>query len=119
MLLTKTSFRHYFTLPEGKSIDDFAFSLSKSDDEEIPLTPVKKGSGYYVEISGIPAAEISKKQLVLVKDANGNVVNTWNASVLSYAYAALNANMSEALNNAVKALVLYYVASSNYFYSQP
>ena len=119
VLLTKTSFRHYFTLPEGKSIDDFAFSLSKSDDEEIPLTPVKKGSGYYVEISGIPAAEISKKQLVLVKDANGNVVNTWNASVLSYAYAALNANMSEALNNAVKALVLYYVASSNYFYSQP
>ena len=118
VLLTKTSFRHYFTLPEGKSIDDFTFTLY-NDGNGIPLTPVKKGSGYYVEITDIPAAEISKKQLVVVKTNYGEIVNTWNASVLSYAYAALNANISEALNNAVKALVLYYVASSNYFYSQP
>ncbi len=118
VLRTKTAIRHYFTLPEGKTIDNYTFALGEGDNAEF-LTPVLKGRYYYVEISDIPSAELGDETKVTVTvNTGGNavggvvggsnsgsvengyntgivpvsptVVSIWRYSALSYAYLVLS-----------------------------
>ena len=120
VLRTKTAIRHYFTLPGGKTIDDYTFVLGEGDNAEY-LTPVLKGSYYYVEISDIPSAELGDETTVTVLNGEGTAVSTWRYSALSYAYLVLSSyenggtSVSAQLADAVKALVLYYYAAQAYF----
>ncbi|MBQ6267623.1 MAG: InlB B-repeat-containing protein [Clostridia bacterium] len=123
VLRTETAIRHYFTLPAGATLDDYTFLLGESENATA-LTPQVSGSFCYVEIPNIPSAELGAARTVTVLDGDGNAVNTWIYSALSYAqkvltkYEANDPSVSEDLANACKALTLYYQAADAYFAQQ-
>ncbi len=124
VLRTKTAIRHYFTLPEGKTIDNYTFALGEGESAEY-LTPVLKGRYYYVEIPDIPSAELGDETTVTVLNGEDTAVSTWRYSALSYAYLVLGiyenggTDVSAELADAVKALVLYYYSAAEYFRTHP
>ena len=59
VLRTETAIRHYFLLPEGKTVDDFYFYCWDPDNDRIDLTPVENGAYYYVEVPNIESANLS------------------------------------------------------------
>ncbi|MBR4727597.1 MAG: hypothetical protein IK080_06870 [Clostridia bacterium] len=70
VLRTETAIKHYFTLPEGRNIDDYAFLLGEGDDA-VELTPQVNGSFFFVEIPDIPSAELGDALTVNVIDMSG------------------------------------------------
>ena len=124
VMRTETAIKHYFTLPAGKTLDDYTILLGEGD-TAVELTPKANGSYYYVEIPDIPSAELGDALTVRVLDGDGSTVNVWRYSALSYVFRALmnyEANdpaVSDALANAVKALTLYYQAADAYFSRNP
>ncbi len=121
VLLSKTSLRYYFTVPKGRSIDEFAFRYyAEGSEEKITVDPVQKGSLWYVEIAGIESDNLDKTYFVEVTDADGNdVCNRWGYSALAYAYTALYLYETEQYNVRLalicKALYLYNVYADAYF----
>ena len=119
VLRTKTAIRHYFTLPEGRTIDDYTFVLGEGENA-VELKPVAKGSLYFIEISNVGSGDLGKAYTVTVYES-GTVVNTWTYSALSYVYQVLalyeagDSSFTEELANTVKALALYYQAADAYF----
>ena len=71
VLRTETAIRHYFTLPAGKTIDEYTFLLGEGDDA-VALTPKANGNYYYVEIPNIPSAKLGDPQTVTaIKNTSG------------------------------------------------
>ena len=124
VLRTKTAIRHYFELPEGKSIDDYTFVLGEGEDTVI-LTPGKADGKYYIEISGIPSAELGKEFTLTVLNSENSAVCSRRYSAMSYAYTTLSMfeagsdSVSAELADTVKALVIYYGAAEEYFRTHP
>ena len=124
VLLTKTSIRYYFTLPEGKSIDDYIFRAygDKYGETGVQLTPVEKNGKWYVELTDIASPNLTTTYTVRVYDGSlSNNVNTWSGCALSYAYQVLTApegTFSDALINVCKALCNYSKYAELYFGSQ-
>ena len=120
MLLSTTSLRVYFSLRSGQSLDDFTFTTYIGDDE-VTLNPVKKGKNYYVEIPGIKSDCLADSYYIAVTNGEGEEVNSWTLSALSYSYQVLE--LSEAgdeyatdeLVNTAKALAVYYLEADEYF----
>ncbi|MBR4728254.1 MAG: InlB B-repeat-containing protein [Clostridia bacterium] len=123
LLLTETSIMHYFSLSSGQSIEDFTFLLGEGANA-VELTPVINGAYYCVEVRNIASGRLGNPYKVTVLDGDGNIVNCWNFSAMSYSYNVLTkyeANdpaVSVNLANLAKALVDYYRAADAYF-SQP
>ena len=116
ILQTTTAIRHYFSLPANTTIDDFTFTLG-SGSTAVTLTPIPSGSYYYVEIPNIASGNLGVPYTVTVTDEDGNAVNTWIYSALSYAYRALTSDtVTTQTVNAAKALVLYSQAADAYFH---
>ena len=120
VLRTEAAIRHYFTLPAGAALNDYTFLLGAGA-QAMELTPTANGGSYYVEVPDIASALLGTAYTVTVLDSDGNVVNTWAYSAMSYVYKALtkyeanDPSVSDALANATKALTLYYQASEAYF----
>ena len=114
VLQTTTAIRHYFTVPAGKTVDDFTFLCGG-----VILTPVANGSLYYVELSNIQSGNLGKTYTVEIFDGSGDTpVNVWSYSALSYAYKALNnPDTAPALANAAKALAVYSQRADAYFHA--
>ena len=114
VLQTTTAIRHYFTVPAGKTVDDFTFLCGG-----VILTPTANGSLYYVELPNIQSGNLGKTYTVEIFDGSGDTpVNVWSYSALSYAYKALNnPDTASTLANAVKALVVYYQRADAYFHA--
>ena len=120
VLRTETAVRHYFSLPEDKTINDFSFRITGN--KKIHPFPMEKSDGlYFVEIPNIPSAKLGAMQKLEVWDIYGETVNSWNYSPMSYVYAALKkyeANdpaVSDELADVTRALALYYRAADAYF----
>ncbi|MBR6360208.1 MAG: hypothetical protein IKS04_00300, partial [Clostridia bacterium] len=120
VLRTETAVRHYFSLPDGKTINDFSFRLTGNN--KIYPFPIEKSDGiYFVEIPNIPSAKLGAMQKLEVWDIYGETLNSWNYSPMSYVYAALKkyeANdpaVSDELADVTRALALYYRAADAYF----
>jgi hypothetical protein len=116
VLRSKTAIRYYFTLPEGADTGDYTFKSVAPDDSETQLTPVKKGSMYYVEISDIPSALLGQMYIVQVY-AGEELVNFFAGCALTYAYRVISApeGMSEALVTLCRALAYYEDCAYRYF----
>ena len=120
VMRTETTIKHYFTLPAGKTLDDYTFLLGEGD-TAVELTPQISGNYICVEIPDIGSGNLGTAYTVTVLDGNGSAVNTWTYSAMSYAYKALtkyeanDPSVSDALANAVKALTFYYQAADAYF----
>ncbi len=117
VLRTETAIKYYFSIPKGKSIDDYSFSLLIPGGEK-QLTPEKSGKYYYVEISNIESANLDTEYTVAVRNSDGDTVNVWTGSALTYAYKVMNAesgSVSDELINVCKALYLYNVYANAYF----
>jgi hypothetical protein len=125
VLLTETSFRLYFSVEEGHSIDEYTFSsLSFSGENVIDtdLVPVERNGMYYVEISGLPAPEIINQRTITVAK-NGDTVKTIDYCPLNYVYTVMDlcekGEMDDpGLEMLCKALLAYGFFSYNYFSSQ-
>lgn len=119
VLRTKTAIRFYFTLPKGNNIEDYSFTAAGPGlgDDGAALTPVQKGSRWYVEISDIPSAELGTNYTVSVYKGE-NAVNTWTGSAFSYVNQVLGApegTFGSALINVCKALYNYGKYAAVYF----
>lgn len=123
VLRTETAIKHYFTLPAGKTIGNFTFMLGEGD-TAVTLTPKTSGNLFFAEIPNVGSGDLGKAYTVTVLDGNGNAVNAWTYSALSYVYKALTkaqANdpaVSAELANVSKALTLYSQAADAYFHPQ-
>ena len=80
------------------------------------MTPVKKGSYYYVEISNIAAKNLDKSFHLEVSSKTNGVVLSLDYSAMSYVCKVLNSdNATETLKDLLKALYLYNQAANEYF----
>ncbi|MBR0112445.1 MAG: hypothetical protein IJM02_01740, partial [Clostridia bacterium] len=118
VLRTKTALRIYFGLPEGKSIDDYTFTVYCPDTgTSLDLNPVRKGYLWYIEISDIASAELDNYYNITVDDENGDPANLWNVSALSYVCQVHERadDFSEELFNTCMALTKYNEYAKMYF----
>lgn len=113
LLYSETTLRFYFEKEEGKAIEDFTFAVNGEE-----VSPVQKGSYWYVDVSGVNAKNLDKPHTVVVSTAEGTVL-TIEASGLSYAYKALAYRSTKAaLKDLAKGLYLYNQAAAAYFAGQ-
>lgn len=118
VLLTETSFRLYFSVEEGHSIDEYTFSYSGENIPDTDLVPVERNGMYYVEISGLPAPEIGNQYTISVKK-NGDTVKTINYCPLNYVYTVLDRCEKGEMYDPVLELLcgaIYFYASYSYAY---
>ena len=109
LLEENTTIRHYFTVTG--SISQFTFKVDGKT-----VTPVKKGSYYYVEISNIAAKDLDKSFHLEVSSKTNGVVISLDYSAMSYVCKVLNSdNATETLKDLLKALYLYNQAANEYF----
>ncbi len=111
LLESNTTLRHYFKLEEGASIEDYTFTV----DGTTPLTPVQKGSYYYVDVENILAHKLGEMRVVTVSDGVQSAKFVYGP--LSYVKKVIEDNLSfeRPLALLVKALYNYYVESRDYF----
>ena len=109
LLKDETRLRHYFTI-KGVDVSQLTFTVDGKT-----VQPVKKGSYYYVEISGIVAKDLDKSFHVEVVSKTGGTVVSLDASVLSYAHKVLSSGQTGDLAELVKALARYSFAAEEYF----
>ena len=108
LLQENTVIRHYFTVTG--SISQYTF---KVDGKKV--TPVKKGSYYYIEIKDVAAKDLDKSFHVEVSTKTEGVIVTLDYSAMSYIYKQLATGESGTLIDLMKALVLYNQAADAYF----
>ena len=113
-LRSETTLRVYFTVADGTE-----FTVL---DGTTPLTAVKDGDRYYVDIENIAAQHLEEKHQITVKDSNSNTLATASVSALSYCHMVLTAAkttagdaISDELKELAKALYLYNQAANAYF----
>ena len=127
MLKSETAIRHYFKCTSSRPVSYFRFALKNADNTWADLTPVESGEFYYVEIPNIASADLGRTYTIRVlpkgipPQDEGSIYNEWVYSPMSYVYKVLtlreanSSSVSMALENAVKALTLYYQAAEAYF----
>jgi hypothetical protein len=110
---TETKVRVYFKLEEGYSIGDYTVSVNGNAAE------FKAGTGdyagwYYLETSGIAAADLRTRQSILVSDTDGGYLVIMYGP-MSYVYSKLSSTSAgEALKEMCSALYYYYKAAAAY-----
>ena len=109
-LESDTGLRVYYKLTGSDAIGSYTFKVDSTK-----VTPVKKGTQYYVSIKNIPARLMSKAHTVTVTDKAGNTLTT-TYSGLSYPAAVTAAAAApETLKNLCRAIDLYAEAALAYF----
>ncbi len=104
ILKTKTSLRLYF---KAENINDYTFNL---DNANVAPIEIAEENLYYIEIPDISAKDLDTKHTLII---NENCILEFSA--LSYAYAAVKADIDVDLSNVVKALYKYNEAANAYF----
>ncbi|MBQ8621417.1 MAG: hypothetical protein IJ422_03790 [Oscillospiraceae bacterium] len=109
----------YFTLDEGKSIENYRFELTypvNGKEYSKTLIPDADGTRYYVKIENIPAAYLDYKYTITVTNTSTSDVYVVKTSVLAYLSALLNSKTaSDAQRNLAKAMYLYNQAANEFF----
>ena len=103
----------YFIPEEGKTINDFEFTvggLLTGESKEIIET---ESGSYSVHVTGIAAKNLGEAKTVTVKNKSDNTSKTITFSPISWAYGMQN--QSGEKGDFSKALYLYYLASKAYF----
>jgi hypothetical protein len=106
LLQSETTLRVYFTLDEGKSVEEYAFTIDGK-----AVQPVADGDRYFVEIAGIGAPELDEAHefnlggIKLTVSAMSYINNVQNNAEI----------FGEAVVNMVKALYEYNQAANIYF----
>ena len=109
-LESDTGLRVYYKLTGTDAISTYTFKVDGTK-----VTPVKKGTQYYVSIKNIPARLMNKPHTVTVTDKAGNTLTT-TYSGLSYPAAVLASDIApESLKNLCRAIDLYAEAALAYF----
>ncbi len=108
LLQENTTIRHYFSVSRG--ISQYTFKVDGKT-----VTPVKKGSYYYIEITDIAAKDLDKTFHLEVSSKTAGVVITLDYSALSYAYKQIAAGKTGTLIDLLKALALYNAAADEFF----
>jgi hypothetical protein len=103
LLNSETSLRIYFTLAEGKTIDEFTFLV-----DGVEVDPIQKNNRYYLEVSNIAAHRLDEFH----QFSFGGL--TVKYSVLSYVNTMLNVSTDEEAINMAKALYAYSQAVEAY-----
>lgn len=100
-----TSINHIFTLSSGHTIDEYTFKLGDKT-----ITPIKRGSRYYVVIPDIYSKDLDTPFALTV----GNYTISYSA--LSYGYRALISDTSSPeLKDVIRALYKYNQAANVFF----
>ena len=101
VFLSETSIRHYY---KG-TLGDVTVTFNGA-----PVTPVKKGSEFYFELTNIAAANIDKLYTLQIVDA------AYDYSVLAYTKACLaSSNTGQDMKALAAATYLYNQAANAYF----
>ena len=99
-----------FTLEDGASVSDYAFTLDNK-----PIEPEQVGKNKYaIIVKNIAATDLDVKHDFGISDADGHTY-TVNANVLSYALIAIDANTNEDTVYLCKALWKYSIEAEKYF----
>ena len=104
LLQSETKIRIYFKVTNGKSINDFVFTV---DGKEV--TPVQSGSEYYIEKPNVAAKDLDTMYTFRL----GNRQLTYCG--LSYVNQVLQYSRDEKLINLAKSLYAYNQAANAYF----
>ncbi len=107
LLRDATTIRHYFLINDAP--EAYTFTV-----DGVEVTPVKRGSFYCIDITGIVARDLDRSFRVEVSREE-NVVLGLEYSAMSYAYTQLSRNEETTLTELTKAVVLYCVAANEYF----
>ena len=109
-LESDTGLRVYYKLTGTDVISTYTF---KVDGQKV--TPVKKGTQYYVSIKNIPARLMNKPHTVTVTDKAGNTLTT-TYSGLSYPAAVVASDLApDSLKDLCRSIDLYAEAALAYF----
>ena len=124
-LETATHLNHYFTLEEGRSIDEYEIRvngdlITTESTGPITLTLVS-GNKYCLKIDNIASGDLDKGYNISVVDtvANETMISVEGFSALSYIYVYLQANENDTsktdIVRVLKSLYLYNQAANGYF----
>ena len=110
ILNSDTALRHYFSLNDGYSIDDYKFVVDGKE-----LKPICSEGVYYINILGISAKDLGNTYELTVTEKSGKKL-VLKYGALSYCYEVIkNNNGNQNLSNLIKALYQYSCAAQNYF----
>ena len=104
LLQSETKIRIYFKLAEGKTLEDFTFTI-----DGVEVTPVQSGDEYYIEKANVAAKDLD----IMYTFCLGNRQLTYCG--LSYVNQVLTYSRDEKLINLAKALYAYNQAANAYF----
>ena len=115
ILESDTSIRHYFSLDEGRNIEEYKFFVNKRE-----IKPKKKGDLYYIEISNISAKLLDETFVVAVEDSRSTTDATKHYEVSYSAFSYIySAQSSQTTDNDLKGLCyymyMYAKAADEYF----
>ena len=124
-LQTATHLNFYFTLEEGRSIDEYEFyingdPITLETSGAITLSEISANK-YRLKVNDVAAKDLNKVYTLSVKlkSDGSEVIHIGNYSALSYAFLYLSMFESDssraALVDAMKSLYLYNLAADTYF----
>ena len=131
VLYSETAMRAYFSLDEGRNMEDFTFTVTNEATGADVTETIKFGesaSGSYLEIPGIGATNLDSNYTITVKEGEENVL-TVTYSPFTYfknklAYIDTNTENQEAdqtelgnLENVITAMYRYNKAAEAYSYT--
>jgi len=118
ILGTDVAIRHYFSVTDGTSVNDFSFELI-TDNGTALLAPTEKDGLYYVEICNISPVDYDKMFRVRVDEASKTDENDSGLEieygVFSYGYEVLSRSADEKLGNVLGSMYLANAAAKKYF----
>ena len=122
-LASSTSINHFFIPASGKTINDYIFMVDGNvvnPGSTGQFTVETSDNRIKLSINNIAAAELSREYVVTIKDKTTGVKQlSLTYSALSYAYRVMEVcggtDRQLTLQNAVRALYLYYMKADAYF----
>ena len=124
-LETATHLNHYFTLEEGRSIDEYEIrvngDLITTESTGAITLKLVSGNKYCLKIDNIASGDLDKGYNISVVDtvANETMISVEGFSALSYIYVYLQANENDTsktdIVRVLKSLYLYNQAANGYF----
>ncbi len=106
----------YFTLPEGKTLDDYLWSM---DDEAVAPVPSEDGKAnkYQYKVPNVAAKNLSDPHTFSITDkVDSSVIFTVETSCIGYARTSIQSKTSaEDMKNLARALYLYNETAIAYF----
>ncbi len=121
IFLSNSSLRNYFNLSGVTSVEQanekYSVKVKYNDTEQTLLWKQKDGDNrYYVEISGIEAANLSREyEIIIISNQSGKTA-TLTCSAMSYASLLIKNNAETSVKaKLAKAMYLYQQAATEYF----